>query len=135
MKNEQHENKEHPCRIVGCRETTQAPRSARTQGATWTCPVHRGMLTLSANERAQLRELSGMLQQGQLAIDGSGWLRSIPPKPLPPQPIYYDDDGVGRFRDPSSPHGMTIRPELDTLMGDDPRLDKYRMTDDDDGQQ
>jgi hypothetical protein len=50
--NEQHENKEQPCRIVGCKKMTQAARGARTAGATWTCTVHRRMLTLSSGERA-----------------------------------------------------------------------------------
>jgi hypothetical protein len=123
----QHEDKQHPCRIVGCPETTQASRRDRALGATWTCVVHRRMLTLSARERTQLRELEGLMLQNQLALADDGWLTPIAPTPRPPQPIAWDDDGTPRFRDMSSPHGQTVRPEVDTLIGDDPRLDKYRV--------
>jgi hypothetical protein len=122
----QHEDKTHPCRIVGCPETTQASRRDRALGATWTCAVHRRILTLSARERTQLRELSGLIQQGQLAIDAAGWLTQVPPKSRPPHPVAHDDDGFPRYIDTASPHGQTIRPGVDTLIGDDPRLDKYR---------
>jgi hypothetical protein len=55
------------------------------------------------------------------------WLTQVPLKPRPPHPVAYDDDGFKRFLDTGSPHGQTIRPEVDTLIGDDPRLDKYRI--------
>jgi hypothetical protein len=77
-------------------------------------------------ERIQLRELEGQIRQGQLTLAPDGWLTTVAPKPVPPQPIYYDDDGTPRFRDPSSPHGLTLRPEVDTLLGDDPRLTGIR---------
>jgi hypothetical protein len=54
------------------------------------------------------------------------WLAQAPLKPPPPAILGYDDDGFKRFRDPSSPHGQTVRPEVDTLLGDDPRLNKWR---------
>jgi hypothetical protein len=131
----QHEDKKHPCRIVGCPETTQASRRDHALGATWTCAVHRRILTLSARERTQLRELSGLIQQGQLAIDAAGWLTQVPPKTPRPAIVAIDDDGFVRVRDTASPHGQTIRPEVDTLIGDDPRLDRYRIKELDDGQQ
>lgn len=55
------------------------------------------------------------------------WLTQVPPKPPRPEIVGYDDDGFIRLRDMSSPHGQTIRPEVDTLLGEDPRLDKYRV--------
>jgi hypothetical protein len=71
MKNEVHEKKALSYRIIGCQETTQAPRHARAIGATWTCAVHCRMLTLSPVERAQLDVLRGLIQQGQHASVGS----------------------------------------------------------------
>ena len=65
-------------------EDHPASRRDRAIGATWTCVVHRRMLTLSATERAQLDVLRGLIQQGQLAIDAAGWLTQVAPKP-PPQ--------------------------------------------------
>jgi hypothetical protein len=131
----QHEDKTHPCRIVGCPETTQASRRDRTAGATWLCTTHRAALRFTIRERQQLRELEGLMLQGQLALSNDGWLANVAPTPPPPQPVAYDDDGFKRFRDTASPHGQTIRPEVDTLIGDDPRLDKYRIKELDDGQQ
>jgi hypothetical protein len=55
------------------------------------------------------------------------WLTQVPPKPPRPAIVGYDDDGFVRLRDTASPHGQTIRPGVDTLIGDDPRLDKYRV--------
>jgi hypothetical protein len=127
MRNEQHEDKSQQCRMVGCRETTQAPRVARAAGATWICAVHRAALRFTIHERQQLRELEGLMLQCQLALADDGWLTPVAQKPRPPQPIAWDDDGTPRFRDMSSPHGQTVRPEVDTLIGDDPRLDKYRV--------
>ena len=126
MSNERHEDKSQQCRMVGCPETTQAPRVARTKGATWVCATHRAALRFTIRERTQLRELDGLILQGQLALADDGWLTPVAPKPRPPQPVAYDDDGFKRFRDPSSPHGLTVRPEVDTLLGDDPRLTAYR---------
>jgi hypothetical protein len=57
------------------------------------------------------------------------WLTQIPLKPPKPQPLYYDDDGTPRFRDMSSPFGLTMPPEVDSLIGSDPRLDKFRGDD------
>jgi hypothetical protein len=54
------------------------------------------------------------------------WLTQVPLQAPKPQPIAYDDDGFARYRDPLSPHGQTVRPERDTLLGDDPRLAAYR---------
>jgi hypothetical protein len=126
MSNERHEDKSQRCRMVGCRETTQAPRSARTARATWLCTTHRAALRFTIRERTQLRELEGLMLQGQLALADDGWLTPVAPTPRKPQPIAYDDDGFARYRDPSSPHGQTVRPERDTLLGDDPRLTAYR---------
>jgi hypothetical protein len=97
--NEAHESKEHPCRFIGCNEVTQASRRDRAIGATWTCVVHRRMLTLSATERAQLDVLRGLIQQGQLAIDAAGWLTNIPPKPPPSGCPIILDSGEPRYRD------------------------------------
>lgn len=99
MSNEQHEDKSLACRIRGCAEATQAARRDRVQGATWLCRIHRGMLTLSASERAQLDELRGLIRQGQLAIDAAGWLTQVPPKPAPERPPIRLDDGSLRYRD------------------------------------
>jgi hypothetical protein len=63
------------------------------------------------------------------------WLTQVPLKPPRPSIVGYDDDGFIRYRDTGSPHGQTIRPGVDTLIGDDPRLDKYRDEAGDDGQQ
>jgi hypothetical protein len=90
MKEKQHEDKTHPCRFIGCKETTQAPRHARTIGATWTCLVHRRLLTLTPTERAQADVLRGLIQQGQLAIDAAGWLTQAPLKPPPQENAYCD---------------------------------------------
>lgn len=122
----QHPDKSQQCRMVGCPEVTQAPRNARTNGATWLCTLHRKALRFTIPERQQLREMEGLMLQGQLALADDGWLTPIAPAPRKPQPIAYDDDGTPRYRDPSSPHGQTIRPEVDTLLGDDPRLTRYR---------
>ena len=136
MSNEQHPDKSQQCRIVTCKESTQAPRGAGRAGSTWLCAVHRAALRFTIRERSQLRELEGLMLQGQLALADDGWLTHVAQQPRPPQPVAYDDDGFQRFRDPSSPHGQTIRPERDTLLGDDPRLDKSRIDEaDDDGQQ
>ena len=134
--NEINENKEQGCRVATCTKTTQAPRVARKAGSTWLCAVHRAALRFTIRERTQLRELEGLMLQEQLALSDDGWLTPVTPKPRPPQPVAYDDDGFKRYRDPSSPHGLTVRPEVDTLIGDDPRLTKYRIDEaDDDGQQ
>jgi hypothetical protein len=99
MSNEVHDNKELGCRIRGCAEVTQAARRDRVQGATWLCRIHRGMLTLSATERAQLDELRGLIQQGQLTIDAAGWLTQVAPKPPPSGAPIVLDDGSPRYRD------------------------------------
>jgi len=101
MKNQEHEDQMHPCRIVGCRETTQASRSARTQGATWLCAMHRAALRFTIRERHQLRELEGLILQEQLALSDDGWLSQMPPKAPPkPTPIVMDDpDRSPRYRD------------------------------------
>ncbi|MGA8649230.1 MAG: hypothetical protein WB677_01145 [Xanthobacteraceae bacterium] len=139
MSNEQHEDKSLACRIRGCSEVlasaperrTQASRRDRVQGATWLCRIHRAAVRFTDYERQQLRGVEGMILQGQLALADDGWLTPIAPTPRPPQPIYYDDDGTPRYRDMSSPFGLTVRPEVDTLIGDDPRLNKYRDEADD----
>ena len=66
MSNEWHEDKSQQCRMGGCRETTQAPRSARTASATWLCTLHRAPLRFTIRERTQLRELEGLILQEQL---------------------------------------------------------------------
>lgn len=132
--NMQHEDKSLACRIRGCAEVTQASRRDRVQGATWVCRIHRAVLTLTPNERAQLDVLGRQIAQGQLTIDAAGWLTQVAPKPPRPEIVGYDDDGFIRLRDMSSPHGQTIRAKVDTLIGDDPRLEKYRDEADDDGQ-
>jgi len=99
MKNEQHDDKTHPCRIIGCNEVTQASPRDRAIGATWTCVVHRRMLTLSATERAQLDVLRRLIQQGQLTIDAAGWLTQVAPKPPPQGTPIVLDDGSRRYRD------------------------------------
>jgi hypothetical protein len=78
---------------------TQAARRDRVQGATWLCRIHRGMLTLSATERAQLDELRGLIQQGQLTIDAAGLLTQVPPKPAPQGTPILLDDGSPRYAD------------------------------------
>jgi hypothetical protein len=98
MKTE-HEDKTHPCRIVGCRETTQAPRRARRAGATWLCAVHRAALRFTIRERTQLRELEGLILQEQLVLSDDGWLTAVAPK-LPPKGVdIIMDDGSPRYRD------------------------------------
>jgi hypothetical protein len=99
MENRQHEDKTHQCRFIGCKETTQAPRHARTIGATWTCLVHRRLLTLTPTERAQADVLKRLIEQGQVALGDAGWLITLPPK-SPPQgcPIVMDD-GSPRYCD------------------------------------
>jgi hypothetical protein len=54
------------------------------------------------------------------------WLVQTPPKPPRPGIVGYDDDGFMRLLDTASPHGQTIRAGVDTLIGDDPRLGRYR---------
>jgi len=118
MSNEQHEDKTHPCRIIGCSEVTQGPRRARAAGWTWACAVHRRMLTLSATERAQLDVLQRLIAQGKLAIDPAGWLTQVAPQPPKPQAVRYDvhprtGQLIPRFLDTSSPTGIKWEPELD----------------------
>jgi hypothetical protein len=130
MPNESREYEKFCCRIRGCAEVTRVAPHTRIQGSTWVCRIHRAMLTASAIERAHLAELGSLIARQHLVLDAAGWLTPVPLKPPKPRPIAIDDDGFERFRDMSSPHGQTVRPEVDTLIGDDPRLDKYRATED-----
>jgi hypothetical protein len=68
------------------------------------------------------------------ATGGIVWLAQVPLKPPRPAIVAIDDDGFVRVRDTASPHGQTIRPGVDTLIGYDPRLDKYRIEVCDDGE-
>jgi hypothetical protein len=100
---------------------------------TFVCEYHGDLLrvsmTLATHERVLTTQLLQDLLLGRRSLTAEGTLRQMPPPPLKPQPIAYDDDGTPRYRDPSSPHGLTVRPDRDKLFGDDPRLDKYRIDD------
>ena len=72
-----------------------------------------------------------MLLLGRLMIARdaarAGWVTPVPPT-APAHPVLYDDDGTPRYRDTASPHGVTVRPEVDTLLGgSDPRMNGYRV--------
>jgi hypothetical protein len=120
------------CRFRGCETTTECDVG---EPMTWVCLAHHKMLTPSHEERAQARELNGLIRQGQLAIGIDGWLAPIPAKQQRPAPCMYEDNGTPRFIQPGAPAGVTPLPGDLVLGGSDPALDMYRMTDDDDGQQ
>jgi len=72
-----------------------------------------------------------MLNSGRMRFEFEAetyiyWFAQVPLTPPKPQPVAYDDDGFPRYLDSSSPHGQTVRPEVDILLGDDPRLAAYR---------
>jgi hypothetical protein len=92
---------------------------------------------------ARLRDfnrVAGMILRGAMTAELEPetlvtWLAQVPPKPPRPAPCIYEDNGTPRFIQPGAPAGVTPLPGDLVLGGSDPALDKYRMTDDDDGQQ
>jgi hypothetical protein len=99
------------------------------------CEVHSLVVHDAVAEQHRLAALRALIGRAEVeeAIDTNGcrYFKHIAPKPRKPQPISYDDDGTPRFLDTGSPHGQTVRPEVDRILGgSDPRLGQYRVTDD-----
>jgi hypothetical protein len=119
---------------------TQVKHTASAQGAVFVlCPIHAAAVRFDRRAQEVVRVVAADVAQERVVLvhdaDGAGWGHPVPPKPPRPAIVGYDDDGFVRLRDTASPHGQTIRPEVDTLIGDDPRLDRYRIKELDDGQQ
>jgi hypothetical protein len=131
MKKEPQPEKPMPTKCLICAATPVEP-STEGVGASYAfCAGHLATLHDTPAQRARLRQVQAdvMTKRVAIAVDanGTGWFHHMPPDPPKPHPVAYDDDGFPRFLDTASPHGQTIRPEVDTLIGDDPRLDKYRV--------
>jgi hypothetical protein len=96
------------------------------------CVVHSAVLHDTVPEQHRLRALRELINRAEVedSIDhpvGVRYFKHIAPKPRKPQPISYDDDGTPRYRDMSTPHGLTFRPGIDIVQGGgDPRLNAYR---------
>jgi hypothetical protein len=78
-----------------------------------------------------LRAVTSQILYNKVALEveeetGITWAMPVPLTPQPEQPVGYDDDGTPRYRDMSSPTGISVRPALDHIEGNDPRLERYR---------
>jgi hypothetical protein len=129
-------NKESHCRIC----SAALDPVAESRGAIYgLCLIHACIATEPLHQRLALGQIIDELRRDHLRIvldaNGAGWLRKVEPKPAPRSPAFYDDDGTPRYTDTASPHGLTIRPELDNLVGGNlsERLEKLRTPEAGDG--
>jgi hypothetical protein len=122
-------HKESSYRVCG-KPVEPAPESKQAQWAL--CLIHACIATEPLHQRVAMQQLVDGLRRETLTLvldaAGSGWLRKVELQAPPKQAARYDNDGTPRYIDTASPHGFTIRPGVDNLVGGilSDRLEKLR---------
>ena len=115
------------CRVCG----RAVEPAAESRGSEWAlCAIHAFIATEPPHHRLAMTEIIDELRRDRLRIvldaNGAGWLRKVEPQPPKPQAVEYDDLGRPRYRDLSSPTGVTWYPGDIVQGGTDPKLDRFR---------